>query len=199
METSKNSLHPSQWLALYGDYLYSYALLKVGSTATAEDLVQDTFVSAIRAKESFKGDSSEKTWLVAILKNKIIDHYRKKDVLKNTTEYLSETDAEFTQHFFDSAEGNHWLREAAPQAWSPSADSNLNSKEFNDILQLCIHKMPSRLVPVFISRFIDEEDSDVTCKVHNISPSNYWVIIHRAKVLIRSCLEKNWFLSKLAR
>ncbi len=197
--TPKNTLQPAQWLSQYGDYLYSYAVLKVGNTTTAEDLVQDTFVSAIRGRDSFKGDSSEKTWLVAILKNKIIDYYRKKDVLKNADEYLSETDAEFTQHFFDSSEGNHWLRDAAPQSWTPSADAQLDSKEFNEILQACIHKMPSRLVPIFLSKFIDEEDSDETCKAHNISPSNYWVIIHRAKVLIRSCLEKNWFLSKLAK
>lgn len=184
---------------MYGDYLYSYAMLKVGNSTTAEDLVQDTFVSAIRARDSFKGESSEKTWLVAILKNKIIDHYRKKDVLKDTTEYLSETDSEFTRRFFDSSEGNHWRNDAAPQAWTQPADASLDSKEFNAILQFCIHKMPPRLVPIFLSKFIDDEDSDETCKVHNISPSNYWVIIHRAKVLIRSCLEKNWFLSKLAK
>ena len=173
-------------------------MLKVGNATTAEDLVQDTFLSAIRANDSFKGDSSEKTWLVAILKNKIIDYYRKRDVLKNTSEYLSETEADFSQHFFDTSNG-HWLRSVSPQTWSDSADTNINNAEFNNILQLCIHKMPGRLVPVFLSRFIDEEDSEKTCKVHNISPSNYWVIIHRAKVLIRSCLEKNWFLSKIAK
>jgi RNA polymerase sigma-70 factor (TIGR02943 family) len=184
---------------MYGDYLYSYAVLKIGNASTAEDLVQDTFVSAIRSRDSFKGDSSEKTWLVAILKNKIIDHYRKKDVLKNATEYLSETETEFSQHFFDSSENNHWLQDAGPQPWTQGPDSDLNSKEFTDVLQFCIHKMPTRLVPIFLSKFIDEEDSDKTCKTHNISPSNYWVIIHRAKVLIRSCLEKNWFLSKMAK
>jgi len=169
-------------------------MLKVGNSSTAEDLVQDTFFSAIRAKDTFKGDSSEKTWLVAILKNKIIDHYRKKDILKNTTQYIGEAQEDFSKHFFDASNG-HWLRDAAPHVWPGSADASMNEDEFNRTLHACIHKMPQRLVPVFMAKFIDNEDSEETCKVHNITPSNYWVIIHRAKVLMRSCLEKNWFLS----
>jgi len=169
--------------------------MKVGTTSIAEDLVQETFLSAIRAKDSFKGESTEKTWLVSILKNKIIDHYRKKDVLKNASEYIAETEQEFTGSFFDLNDG-HWLRHMAPVAWGESADGAIDSAEFNDVLQNCIKKMPNKLAPVFIAKFIDEEDTDEICKVHNISSSNYWVILHRARVLMRSCLEKNWFMSK---
>ena len=194
-DVNKNTLKPSQWLASYGDYLFSYAVLKVGNTATAEDLVQDTFVSAIRAGDSFKGDSSEKTWLVAILKNKIIDHYRKKDVLKEVDRYISETEQEFSSHFFDASDG-HWIRGSVPVSWDESADKALGDAEFNSILQECIKKMPSKLAPVFLAKFIDEEDTEEICKVHKISSSNYWVILHRARVLMRSCLEKNWFMSK---
>lgn len=187
-----NTLQPSKWLDLYGDYLYSYAVLKVGSTSVAEDLVQDTFLSAIRAKETFQGNSSEKTWLVAILKNKIIDHYRKKDVLKDARQYLADTEQEFSNHFFDATDG-HWLREALPVAWSESADAKLNNAEFNSVLQFCVQKMPSKVALVFIAKFIDEEETEEICKVHKITSSNYWVIVHRAKVLLRSCLDKNWF------
>lgn len=182
-------------MKLFGDYLFSYALLKVGNRDTAEDLVQETFVSAIKGKDNFKGDSSEKTWLVSILKNKIIDHYRKKDVLRNAAGYIAETDDDFSRHFFEPANG-HWLAGAAPGVWSEPADSAINNAEFDQVLQACIQKMPSRLIPVFMARFMDDEDSETICKVHGISSSNYWVIIHRAKVLIRSCLEKNWFLTK---
>lgn len=183
------------WVKLHGDYLFSYCMRRLNNRETAEDLVQETFLSAIRSKESFKGGSSERTWLTAILKNKIIDHYRKKDVLKDTDSYLTGTEEEFSSNFFEKDNG-HWLKTAAPKSWEQGADFGLNQAEFDRILHMCVEKMPSKLVPVFIARFFDEEDSETICKVHGITPSNYWVIIHRAKVLIRACLEKNWFLSK---
>jgi RNA polymerase sigma-70 factor (TIGR02943 family) len=195
MQVGRKELEPGCWVKLFGDYLFSYALLKVGNREAAEDLVQETFFSAVKSKDTFNGESSEKTWLVAILKNKIIDHYRKKDVLKNASGYLAETEEAFSEHFFDRANG-HWRSGSAPQLWAESADSGINTLEFNMVLQACIQKMPLRLAPVFLARFVDDEDAEEICKVHKISPSNYWVIIHRAKVLIRSCLETNWFLSK---
>jgi RNA polymerase sigma-70 factor (ECF subfamily) len=187
-------LKPGDWVKTYADYLYSLALIKVSNKETAEDLVQETFLSAFKAKDSFKNGSSEKTWLTAILKNKIIDHYRKKDVLKDVTSYISDTEKGFDEHFFNEPDG-HWLSESAPLAWKELADAKVNSNEFNKIIQYCIQKMPTKLVPVFVAKFLDEAESEFICKEFNITSSNYWVIIHRAKVLIRSCLEKNWFLS----
>lgn len=189
------ALNPDSWLKSYGDYLFSYCMLRVNHRETAEDLVQETLISAFRARDTFRGDSTEATWLITILKNKIIDHYRKKDVLRDADDYLSSTDSDFSENFFDAANG-HWLRQAAPGAWSDAADSGVEQREFQEVMQACIHKMPPKLVPVFIAKFFDDEDSETICKVHNISASNYWVIIHRAKVLIRACLEKRWFLKK---
>lgn len=186
-------LNPDSWLKSYGDYLFSYCMLRVNHRETAEDLVQETLISAFRARDTFRGDSTESTWLVTILKNKIIDHYRKKDVMKDAEEYLASTDSDFSKHFF-SDEGGHWLRDAVPQVWDAAADSGLEQSEFNEVLQACVHKMPAKLAPVFIAKFFDDEDSETICKVHNITPSNYWVIIHRAKLLMRACLEKRWFL-----
>lgn len=187
-------LNPEKWVKTYADYLYSLALIKVSNKETAEDLVQETFLSALKAKGSFKNESSEKTWLTAILRNKIIDNYRKKDVLKDVTSYISDTETSFDEHFFNKSDG-HWLVDAAPLAWKELADAKVNGKEFNKILQYCIQKMPVKLVPVFVAKFLDDAESEFICKEFNITSSNYWVIIHRAKVLIRSCLEKNWLLS----
>jgi RNA polymerase sigma-70 factor (TIGR02943 family) len=191
-----NSLEPGRWVILYGDYLYSLAIMKTGNKETAQDLVQETFLSAIKAKDTFNGLSSEKTWLTAILKNKVIDFYRKKDVLRDADDYLAGTDASFYVTFFDTAEESygHWRQDAAPKAWAEGADTPLKRKEFYRILQYCIDKMPSKLVPAFVAKYVDEEDSEKICKELNLSSSNYWVMIHRAKVLMRSCLEKNWFL-----
>lgn len=188
-----HDLEPSQWLKRYGDYLYSLAFLKLNNKEVAEDIVQETFVSALKAKDSFRKESSEKTWLVSILNNKIIDHYRKKDVLKNADSYLSETESSFSAHFFDQATG-HWLVDTGPVSWTEQADKKVDRNEFYRILRYCVEKMPSKLVPVFLAKFLEEDDSEKICKDFKITPSNYWVIIHRAKVLMRSCLEKNWFL-----
>lgn len=191
MDIVAGALQPSQWVSMYGDYLYSVAFFKTGNKETAEDLVQETFLSAIKGKDSFKAESSEKTWLTSILKNKIVDFYRKKDVLKNADQYLADTENSFQYNFFDANDG-HWKDSALPQQWQESADQNLNDSEFNRILEYCIRKLPSKLVPVFIAKYIDDADSEEICKEFKISSSNYWVILHRAKVLMRSCLEKNW-------
>jgi RNA polymerase sigma-70 factor (TIGR02943 family) len=188
-------LQPQQWVANYGDYLFSIAVLKTNNKEVAEDLVQDTFLSAIKAMNGFKGESNEKTWLTAILNNKIIDYYRKKDVLKNADSYLIETEQPFYGNFFESETGTwgHWVKAAQPQAWDKHADQALTNADFYKILELCMSKIPTKLTPIFLAKFIDEEDSEKICKDFDISSSNYWVIIHRTKMVMRKCLETNWF------
>jgi len=194
--TNTHILNPAQWLALYGDYLFSIAIIKLNDRQLAEDILQETFLSAIKAAPNFRGESSEKTWLTTILNNKIIDQYRKKLVVKSATEYISQTELSFTQSFFESGPSviPHWLEETYPRHWGTGADAGLNQREFEDILNACIKKMPDKLKLIFMAKFMEEETADNICKEFDLSSSNYWVIIHRAKVLMRSCLEKNWFL-----
>jgi RNA polymerase sigma-70 factor (ECF subfamily) len=194
-QAADNLLDPDNWVNKYADYLYSIAMMKLRNAEMAEDLVQETFLSAFKAKDNFKGASSEKTWLTTILNNKIIDEYRKKARLSNTTQYISETEEQFTNHFFKHGEGviPHWLEETAPADWGADADKKINQQEFYSILDYCIKKMPDKLAVVFVAKFVDEAETENICKEFEISSSNYWVIIHRAKLLIRSCLEKNWF------
>lgn len=186
----------NKWIDLYGDYLYSIAVFKTNDKVVSQDLVQETFLSALKSREQFKGESSEKTWLTVILNNKIIDHYRKKNILRNTSDYLNETDENFHQAFFsdDIKEWGHWKEETSPMAWvGENADSRLNNNELKKVMEYCLQKLPNSLAPVFFSRFLDEKNADKICKELNISSSNYWTIIHRAKILLRACLEKNWF------
>jgi len=187
-------LNPHHWVSEYGDYLFSIAFLKINHRETAEDLVQDTFLSAIRSLDTFRKESSVKTWLVSILNNKIIDHYRKRDTLQGPDEYLSKTDDPFYSAFFqaDRYSDAHWKRDSRPQDWDNDTESELLRDEFFRVLEYCIHRMPSRLIPVFTAKFIDEKNSEDICKDLAISPSNYWVMIHRSKLLMRSCLEKSW-------
>ncbi len=189
-------MKPERWVASYADYLYSLAVMKTGDREAAQDLVQEVFLSAIRASDSFKGLSSEKTWLTAILNNKVIDFYRKKDVLKDAGDYLASTDTSFHTSFFEpeSERHGHWRRDVAPKEWEEGPDTTMERKEFYEVLQHCISQMPLKLVPAFVAKYIEDQDSDKICKDLNLSPSNYWVMLHRAKLLVRSCLEKNWFV-----
>ena len=188
-------LHPKEWVSNYGDYLFSIAFMKTNNKETAEDLVQDTFFSAVKAVSSFKEESTEKTWLVKILQNKIVDHYRKKDVLKDTTAYLEQTSDNFDEQFFhaDASSEAHWKTAAMPEHWKSAADDSIRQAEFNAVVAHCLQKLPPRLLPVFVSKFIEDEGPEKICKDYDISSSNYWVMIHRAKLIMRSCLEKNWF------
>lgn len=181
-------LTPTKWVKNYSDTLFRFALLRVNDRETAKDLVQETFLAAYRNIENFKGEISEKNWLFLILKNKIIDHYRKK-----SNELLTELDEceESIQEYFD--DGGHWKNNTAPLKWNTEHGSSIESKEFFEILNKCLKKLNELTRIVFTLKYLDEKESDEICKELTISSSNYWVMIHRAKLQLRSCLEKNWF------
>jgi RNA polymerase sigma-70 factor (TIGR02943 family) len=179
-------LNPNDWIKTYGDILYSYTLARVTDSNTAEDIVQDTFLSAWRAREGFKGEASEKSWLFSILKNKIIDHYRKKSRdLSEPVPGHSPTDS-----FFD--EEDHWTQSDKPLAWGETADANIDRKEFYKVFLGCKKKLQELQQAVFSMKYMEDLDAAEICKALGITSSNYWVLIHRAKLQLRACLEKNW-------
>ena len=179
-------LQPDQWINNYADALYGYAKPRVNDAQVAEDLVQETFLSAWRAKDGYKGEASEKSWLFTILKNKIIDHYRKK--AKEIVQTSSESDA--TDRFFDEKE--HWTESDKPLNWGAAASDPVSQKEFFSVFEKCKQKLQQVQQQVFVMKYMDELDANEICKVLGITPSNYWVLIHRAKLGLRACLEKNW-------
>jgi RNA polymerase sigma-70 factor (TIGR02943 family) len=171
---------PASWVDLHADYLYRYALAKTGRPETAEDLVQDTFLSAIRALEGFRGDSSERTWLTRILHNKIIDYYRRKPETRERP---------FSAWFF--GEGGHWEQHALPSD-SGAFSGDLEKKEFMQMLQHCLSLLPGNWRLAFSMKHMDDLDAGEICKELGLSTSNYWVIMHRARLHLRECLEKSW-------
>ncbi len=187
-------LEPEKWIERYADILYSYAVARVSRQAIAEDLVQDTFLSAFKAKDSFLFNASEKTWLISILKRKIIDYYRKKSTQNELTIFDSDTKDDFMNHFFDTMgrSDGHWANKALPEKGNKSFETEVESKEFQTILQRCIEKLPVKWAAVFTLKNIDDLDSEEICKELEITPSNYWVIMHRAKLQLRECMELNW-------
>lgn len=179
-------LDPNQWINLYADALYTYTLPRVSDSALAEDIVQETFLSAWKAWDTFKGEASEKSWLYSICKNKIIDHYRKKgrDIVQPMSE-ISETD-----QYFDESE--HWTKLDGPGEWGIDYQDKLETKEFYSVLNGCKKKLQDLQQSVFSMKYLEDLDSVQICKALGISSSNYWVLIHRAKLQLRACLEKNW-------
>ncbi len=177
-------LHPENWVDVYADQLYGFVCSRVTDAIVAEDIVQETFLSAWKAKDTYKGDASEKNWLYAICKNKVIDYYR-----KQAREVQNQMSTLADSGMFDAAD--EWNIAARPQDWS--ADKNVESKEFYRILELCKNRLQELQQAVFVLKYMDEMESVDICKELNISSSNYWTLMHRAKLQLRGCLEKNWF------
>ncbi|TDO23365.1 sigma-70 family RNA polymerase sigma factor [Pedobacter duraquae] len=186
----KNIASPGTWVSQYADYLFRYAMSRLNDEEQARDLVQETFLSGLEKLDNFKGISSEKTWLTAILKNKIIDIYRKKSSRSNQTVSTEETDYD-RQDFFDPENG-HWNNQHQPSPFAVEHEDLLVSKEFNKILQQCMQKLPSLWFSVFSMKHLDDEATEFICTELKVTPANFWVIIHRTKVNLRSCLQKNW-------
>ncbi len=181
------AINPEQWVERHGDYLYNYAVSRVQSKETAEDLVQDTFISALKAKENFRGESAELTWLMSILKRKVIDFYRKRGSNK-------EISASNFSKPFQGEEGmtGHWILERAPKDWQKETHSPIREEEFQNIMSLCLSLLPEKWRAVFVLRVMEEINSDEVCKEIGCSSSNLWVILHRARLKLRECIENKW-------
>jgi RNA polymerase sigma-70 factor (ECF subfamily) len=195
-EEKKQGLEPEKWIERYADYLYSFAYARLRKEEVAEDLVQDTFFSALRAQDTFLNNASEKTWLVSILKRKIIDYYRKKSTQNelNIFDKPVQTADGTRDHFFeDSVHSGHWTDASAPKAWKKDFETSVESDEFYDILKRCITKLPEKTAAAFTMKNMDDLDTEEICKELGITPFNYWVMMHRAKLMLRECMEKNWF------
>lgn len=193
VQQSMITCNPTDWVKLYADELYRFALIKVSDNGLAQDLVQETFLSALQAKEQFRGESSEKTWLMAILKNKIIDHFRKTKKASITISIDEEKTSDSDPHHFFFNEKGHWRKEMAPKAWISEISSKQEQTDFYSILRACMDKLSDMGKKIFNGKYLEEKESGEICKDLSITTSNYWVIIHRAKLQLRGCLEKNWF------
>ena len=181
-----NAINPHQWVENYADYLYGFAFSRINDQEQARDLVQETLLAALESIDKFEGRSSEKTWLTTILKYKIYDIYREKTVgIRNVTLH------EAYPGYFDQADGE-WKMEYRPKEFSIKDENAVENKEFYRILKLCLKKLPTSWMTAFKMKFIVEEETKDICNELKITSSNYWVIIHRAKINLRACLQKHW-------
>lgn len=191
MSQPQNILNPNNWISTYGDELYGYAMSKTSNSELAEDLVQESFLAGLKSLENFKGNSSERTWLFAILKFKIADHYRKastKNEISNSK--LGNEEGSFIDNYF--TEDGDWKENAVPKEWGIDFSTAIENKELGIALNNCIDKLSESQKQLVILKLVDEIETEIVCKELNITSTNYWVIIHRAKLQLRLCLEKNW-------
>jgi len=180
---------PEEWVDLYGDYLFRYAVLRVHNGQIAADLVQETFLGALQSRSGFAGRSSEKVWLVGILKHKILDHYRNtsREGSANPLEELMERSGQLFN------ERGQWNPDPmGPKEWGADPITILERKEFWDALTRCLGEVSPRDAQVFALREIDGLSGAEICKILNLSADNAYVILYRVRMHLRRCLEATW-------
>ena len=182
----------SDWVRHYADQLYTWAFYKTSNEAVAADMVQDTFISAFQHYHNFKGSSSAKTWLFSILKNKVTDHFRKTIKIKSIS---LNSDDEGSFEWFDHH--GQWKKEFRPEPWHINDNNLLDDIEFKDVLANCMGRLPSAWSACVQLKYLGEKETNEICQQLNITASNLWQILHRAKLHLRACLEKNWFKSDM--
>jgi RNA polymerase sigma-70 factor (TIGR02943 family) len=189
MSASDVRVAASRWVDDHGECLYRYALVRVRKPEVAEDLVQEALLAAVRGYEKFGGRSSERSWLVGILKNKIVDHFRKRGRETSFTdlEFLSD---EYSEKFVPVGFWNHDL---GPHEWKQAPDEVMHRSEFWQVMRECLAKLPQKVRDVFTMREMDDVPSKEICATLSITDSNLWVMLHRARMALRECLEMNWF------
>lgn len=178
-------LHPEKWIETYADYLYNYTIVRVNDHIAAQEIISETLLAAWRSRKNFQGKSSERTWLTSILKRKIIDYYRQSQTLNEQ----KKVSYDFTSPEYEK----DWIEETIADEKSRSAIDLMENEELRLAILDCFGKLNNQQATFFRLKTIENIDTEIICKEYNITPSNLWVIVHRARKSMAECLEKNWF------
>lgn len=172
--------------------MFAFAMSRIRDPGAAQDAVQETFLAALKAPEQIAGASSERAWLMGVLRHKIYDHFRRqtRQPLISDLENPDGGDIESFQNRGLGKDG--WVKDRAPRGWT-SPDESLDRKEFQAAFRRCLGGLPELAAMVFRLREVDEMNSDQICQELNLTPNNFWVIMHRSRLALRRCLELHWF------
>lgn len=182
---SVNKIDPTKWVDKYSDYLFNYTIVRVNDRELANDIISETFLAGLKSMKNFKGEATERTWLISILKRKIIDYYRKINSNKGK--------AEVRIKYSDEDNDGDWLEEQAPDRFERNAEDLMENEELGFAIIECMGLLTEKQARIFKMKTIEGFDTETICNEFDITPSNLWVIIHRARVTLAECLEKNWF------
>lgn len=184
---------PNEWVDLHGDALFRFALIRVREHTAAEEMVQETFLAALRAQETFAGQATERTWMIGILRNKIADHFRKQSREGATNEPGEQ--AEFDTAFFDKQ--GRWKAKVA--SWPAKATESISGSDFWRILDKCMAKLTEGVGHAFVLREMEGMPTEQICKILGITTTNLGARLHRGRMSLRKCLERNWFAREAQR
>ena len=173
------------WVNEFTNELYKWAYHKTSSVEIAEDLVQETFLAAAEKLSAFKGDSSAKTWLFSILNHKIIDYYRKK-----VNQPINLENNTLTNFF---SEDGSWRQDKSPKDWNEDDGHLLDNIDFQQILKICLDPLPEKWSTCVKLKYLSEKNGEEICQDLGLSTTNFWQIVHRAKLQLRNCINDKWF------
>ncbi len=183
-----NALHSTMCLEEHADYLFSYAMLRLKNVSLAEDMVQDTLLSALAAQEGFAAQASVRTWLTTILKNRMIDYWRRQGREIPAGDLIGDDkNGDGVDDFFDKA--GRWAE--MPNVF-PDPDAAVESKQFWDVFEHCLSRLKPQQAEVFLFKEIHGMSYEEIREGLALSESNIWVLMHRARIALGKCLELNW-------
>ncbi len=170
--------------------MLKFAWLQLRDESSAEDAVQEAMAAVLTGKKSFNNRAQLKTWVFAILKNKIVDIIRERARFSSAGAALEEIPENAYDDLFD--ERDHWHADTRPSAWG-DPESSFSSQQFWKIFEICLTRLPENTARVFMMREMLDLDTEEICKELAISPTNCWVVLHRARMALRLCLDDRWF------
>ncbi len=185
LRSSDKVLDPEEWVDAYGDILFRYAYRRLRDVHLAEEVVQETFLAAIRFQNHFAGRGSQIGWLTTILRRKILDQVRTR---AGRSDRSTEDDVDYSTVLFD--ENGHWKQGILP---SIGPDAQVEMGELWSIVEACLERLPQIQADVFVLSVMEEMDYQEICKELDISPSNLWVRLHRARLGLAKCVGAKWF------
>ena len=185
IEERQKSLDPAEWVDRHGDYLYRYALSRLRDAEASEEVVQDTFVAGLRGVNQYAGTGTERAWLLGILKRKIVDHIR----LRNRARSM---EADGSEDFSASLFDHRGFWKVDPRIFGSDPSASLEKQEFWEVFRTCLDALPRRQADAFTLREMDEKTSEEICKDLEVSPSNLWVLLHRARLRLANCMKIRW-------
>ncbi|MCA9057668.1 MAG: sigma-70 family RNA polymerase sigma factor [Planctomycetaceae bacterium] len=184
--SAPHQANPEQWVDEYGDYLYQYAFLRLRDTQAAEEVVQETFLAGIRFQDRYSGQGTERAWLLGILKRKIVDYIRLRN--RFNRDGLTEDGSDPSAMLFD-AKGN-WK---AGMLSASLPDQIAESKELWDVVRECLQHLPTGQADAFVLSVMEDLETEDICRQLEITPTNLWVRLHRARLALARCVNARWF------
>lgn len=186
-DTKPKITPPEQWVDLYGDYLYRYALSRLKNPELASDCVQDTFLAGIKSLEKFDGRLDIKFWLRGIMRNKIVDQIRKS--IRSQMVDIDKEDEALMESFWFKYSG---IATTNPDPWEFNPRKHYDNQEFWVVFQECVENLKSPLKEAFVLKMLEDHSTEEICKEMEISPNYLWVLLHRAREQLKLLLTEKW-------